>query len=170
METRTHKFERAGLGKYPYRVVGNYESKYQSIPGDPNCPIQPGSSCDYCGTGIINVFVIRSADGKEFKVGCDCVAKAGDAGLKRQVKQIVNAETTRRRHARDDSRIEAGMKLLESCRSALEKTPHPNRWQSSRGLTMADWCDWMMANSGRAGKLRVVRHVEELARKRTELC
>lgn len=79
--TRVHAFEKAGLGKAPFKAIGFYESKFQAVPGDPNCPIQPGSSCDYCGNGIMNVYQVRSADGKTFKVGCDCVAKTGDAAL-----------------------------------------------------------------------------------------
>jgi hypothetical protein len=82
-----HKFERRGLGKAPFSVIGYGREVFQAIPGDPNCPLQPGTSCDYCGTGIMDVAYIRSSDGKEFKVGCDCVAKTGDAGLTRCIKQ-----------------------------------------------------------------------------------
>ena len=39
-----HPFEKRGLGRAPFRCVGFYESKYQAIPGDPSCPIQPGST------------------------------------------------------------------------------------------------------------------------------
>jgi hypothetical protein len=34
----------------------------------------------------MNVYTIRAADGYTFKVGCDCVAKTGDAGLIREIK------------------------------------------------------------------------------------
>lgn len=78
-----HVFERAGLGRAPFRFERFEVSKYQACHG---APIQPGTSCDYCGTGIMNVFWIRSADAKEFKVGCDCVHKTGDAGLVKAVR------------------------------------------------------------------------------------
>ncbi len=77
-EIAKHVFERAGLGKAPFRYVGMTESKYQACHG---APVQPGSSCDYCGQGIMYVCEILSADGRRFKVGCDCVARTGDAGL-----------------------------------------------------------------------------------------
>ena len=77
-EIGMHVFERAGLGKAPFRYCGMTESKYQACHG---APVQPGSSCDYCGQGIMYVCEISSADGRRFKVGCDCVARTGDAGL-----------------------------------------------------------------------------------------
>ena len=76
---KVHVFESAGLGLAPFRLDGFSESKFQAAPG---APVQPGSTCDYCGQGIMIVCAIRSADGKRFKVGCDCVAKTDDAGLK----------------------------------------------------------------------------------------
>src|SRR5215831_9819973 len=72
-----HKFEQAGLGKAPFRVVGYTREIYQAVPGDPNCPCQPGAACDYCMTAIVDTFWIRSSDGRRFKVGCDCVYKTG---------------------------------------------------------------------------------------------
>ncbi len=44
-----HVFERAGLGLAPFRFVGMEEKTFQACPG---APIQAGSSCDYCGTGM----------------------------------------------------------------------------------------------------------------------
>ena len=73
-----HVFERAGLGKPPFRYAGMRECKYQACVG---APVQPGASCDYCGQGIMYACDIRSSDGRMFKVGCDCVARTGDAGL-----------------------------------------------------------------------------------------
>lgn len=85
MTNAIHVFEKAGLGKAPFHVSGFHVSKYQACPG---APIQCGTSCDYCGTGIMNVFEIKDSNGKGFKVGCDCVAKTGDAGLMGGVKRI----------------------------------------------------------------------------------
>lgn len=98
--TPVHRFEAAGLGKAPFRFVGFQVVKFQACPG---APIQPGTSCDYCGTGIMNVFRCESSDGKTFKVGCDCIAKVGDAGLMRAVKRVqakARAEVTAARRER----------------------------------------------------------------------
>ena len=102
-----HKFEAAGLGKAPYRLVGNYLSYYQAIPGDPNCPMQPGTSCDYCSMAIADVYRVESADGREFKLGCDCVNKIGDKGLMRQVNRIKRQRQVEREKARLEAFIEA---------------------------------------------------------------
>lgn len=77
-EVGLHVFEKVGLGKAPFRFVDFHESKFQACP---DAPVQAGASCDYCGTGIMYVCVIESADGKRFKVGSDCVSKVDDAGL-----------------------------------------------------------------------------------------
>lgn len=58
-------------------------------------------SCDVCGTGIMNHYVIRNADGVNFVAGCDCVEHSGDHKLVSSVK----AEKLRReRKAREDRR------------------------------------------------------------------
>jgi hypothetical protein len=83
-----HRFEAAGLGTAPFTVEGMRVMKYQACQG---APIQPGSSCDYCGQGIMLVFAIRGADGRRFKVGCDCVLKTGDAGIINTTKRLQTA-------------------------------------------------------------------------------
>jgi hypothetical protein len=74
--TPIHPFEKAGLGVAPFRCTRVTVAKYQACHG---APVQPGASCDYCGTGIMNVFWIKGSqpDAAEFRVGCDCVAKTG---------------------------------------------------------------------------------------------
>lgn len=111
---QTHKFELAGLGRYPFRCVGHYEAKFQACHG---APVLPGSSCDYCGTAIMQVFRIQSSDGKSFKVGIDCVAKTGDAGLKSEVKAIQR----QRRHAAKQAKVEA-KRTSRAAQVAADKT------------------------------------------------
>lgn len=73
MSAVLHPFERAGLGKAPFSCVGVRENWFEM----PGFGRKPGGSCNYCGTGILNEYVIKSADGGEFVVGCDCVEKTG---------------------------------------------------------------------------------------------
>ncbi len=121
-----HRFEAAGLGKAPFRVEGFQVSKYQACPG---APIQAGSSCDYCGQAIMLVFAISSADGRRFKVGCDCVLKTGDAGLANAVKrarashtrELTKARAERARAAKRVSREQAARARRKAARvQALE--------------------------------------------------
>jgi len=65
-------FERAGLGLAPFHFVGFSIKKFQACPG---APVQPGTCCDCCGTGIMLVCNIKSSDGRLFKVCSDCVVK-----------------------------------------------------------------------------------------------
>lgn len=47
-------------------------------------------SCDHCGTGIMNHFIIRDSAGKEFCVGSSCVEKLGDTKLVTAAKAAEN--------------------------------------------------------------------------------
>lgn len=91
-----HCFEKAGLGVAPFRCVGfaaipspslaeqnvaAYNNALADLPKGVGC-----GSCAYCGTAILNNFIIESSDDQRFVVGCDCVAKTGDAGLIKEVR------------------------------------------------------------------------------------
>ena len=114
---RIHVWEAAGLGKAPYKFLGMTEEKFQAVPGDPSCPIQPGTSCDYCPMAIMNAFWFRSADGKEFKVGCDCFYKSNsDKALERQV------DSAKREHERklsDARKARAAARITEEFAALL---------------------------------------------------
>lgn len=104
-----HPFEIAGLGKGPFRCVGLTVMKYQACR---DAPVQPGSSCDFCGTGIMNVFFIQGVDnGPQFKVGIDCVHKTHDTALRAAVaaeaKKYRAAEARKASEGREKIRQEA---------------------------------------------------------------
>jgi hypothetical protein len=63
-----HLFELSGLGTAPFRFSALTKN-------------EKGCSCDYCGHFIKNECWIIDSQGNRFKVGTDCVAKTGDAGL-----------------------------------------------------------------------------------------
>lgn len=97
-----HVFERAGLGKAPFRISGFSESVFQATP---DAPRQPGTICDYCGTGIMLVCHITASDGRAFKVGCNCVEKTGDSGLIKAYKSTPEFRKlqAQKRQAKDDA-------------------------------------------------------------------
>lgn len=150
-----HKFEKAGLGKAPFKFIGCERKVYQAHHG---APCQPGGSCDYCGTAITYFFWCKSSDGKTFKVGCDCIFKVGDVGLKREVDKVKREQT----RARMAARIAAGAAMLydPELREKLEAQPHPNGFT---GKTLLDWCNWMIDHAGTAGKTKVARVIEGYA-------
>lgn len=157
-----HPFERAGLGTAPFRCTGSGREVYVACQG---APVQPGAACDYCGAGIFEVYRIRSADGREFKVGSTCVGRTGDAKLIKVVKAETRKRQTELRHAREAKRVDEAREFLtrDDVRAALSAKPHANEWRAKQGATLLDWAEWMMENAGTAGQLRVLRAVKALA-------
>lgn len=151
-----HKFERAGLGKAPFRVTGFGRFVFQAIPGDPGCPLQPGTSCDYCGTGCMDVAFVKSTDGKEFKVGLDCVAKVGDAGMTRAIKNSseYRALQRKKRYARHDVVKAEVDKLIAD--QAVRNLLGANLEAIERSIY------W----SGMAGYARNLKHIRKLVAER----
>lgn len=132
METiLTHRFENAGLGKWPYRFQGVDD------PGR-------GSSCDYCGTGIRFQFWFRSADGKRFKTGCDCFYKAFE-GLESTTvyRQVQKAERQAKAAAAEKSKAEKAKRdreaRREAARQTLEAAGLARAWQIFTAVETANW-------------------------------
>lgn len=86
MDNKIHTFEQAGLGKAPFACVAVFTGNALV---DPEHPLVPVTSCQYCYTVIANCFRIESSDGKSFIVGCDCVKKTGDKGLVKKVDEML---------------------------------------------------------------------------------
>jgi hypothetical protein len=121
---------------------------------------KPGGTCDYCGTYIVNMFQVESADGRRFKVGSDCIAKTGDEGLRK----VVDREVARRRKEAAAQRALAKIGEVEAAladdatRAKLAALPHPRNFS---GLSLLDYCEWMLAHAGRKGKCTVAKIVAE---------
>lgn len=148
-----HRFETAGLGKAPFRVLG-VEVRVGPI-RYPNglevgAPGQPMGCCQYCGQGIAECWMIGSSDGKTFMVGCDCVRKTGDAGLRSAMAPHLKAKRAKAAKARLD-RAEAALPV-----DALRAKPHPH----IPGKTLLDYVDYLLERGGQAGRTRACRIIE----------
>lgn len=156
-EPRIHVFERANLAQAPYRFLGVREEKYQAHQG---APIQPGSSCDYCGTAIMSVFRFRGRDGREFKVGSECALRSGDAGMKRIVTaaERVKARATRAKAAGKVQDALATILTDEAKRARLAAVTVEIRpgWTK----TLLESAEWMTQNAGHAGRTRILRQIK----------
>ena len=145
MTSRMHAFEQAGLGKAPFRLH-DYRDR-------------PGSACDYCGTLIKHVFVIRSVDGRTSNVGSTCVMKTADYSLRQAVEEKIaelKAQSAQQRIGR--------MQALLGRRDVLEtlaKEQAPDPWRARAGDTAKDWCLWMVQHSEQTGKLKVAKFLEQ---------
>jgi len=160
-----HVFERAGLGRAPFRFIGCVRKVGPIDLGNGmfvGAPGQPMGACKYCGQGIAECCLIEDADGKTFEVGNVCVRKTGDAGLRK----AVEAHARRARAASADARILRALDALAEpeVKAALAARPHPQPWGAAKGLTLADWADWMFRNAGRTGRVKVARAIEAIAR------
>lgn len=162
--TTIHPFEKAGLGKAPFRYIGTIDQtpnrdgmvaigQCQGV----NIETKAGGTCDYCGLAIIHMYNVRSADGNTFRVGCDCLKKVDIVNprtLKADIKKAKDAKADARIA---DARITLGR---EDVRSALASKPHPAPWAQAKGLTMLDQAEWLMANGGRTGKTDAAKIIE----------
>jgi len=170
---KIHCFEAAGLGKAPFRYVGMenqniaYGERVIGNIGGVAITTKPGGTCDYCGTYIINIFVVESADGNRFKVGCDCIRKvSGEGSMVANLSTLekdLKAHKQAAKRAKDDARIAAAKLLVRS--NGLLAEPHPTKWLADDGKTLADYCEWLFANAGQSGQLRAAMIVENYSRK-----
>ena len=131
----THPFEKAGLGKAPFSCTGVSENVFAL----PDGTSKAGGCCDYCGTGIRWEFWIKGsiAGAKQFKVGCDCVAKTG-WGIDRFLE--VRAEHTRaRRQAGAQKRRESRQAQLaaERAQKATERLEATQAWRDANSALVA---------------------------------
>lgn len=168
-----HPWEAAGLGKAPFRFVGvdtkrgpiRFVDPKTGVEMQVGSPGQPMGTCDYCSAGIADCYRIRSADGKTFVVGSDCVARVavkGDpvlAEVDREVAKLRRQRTV----SRNAARIESAASALESdaVRSALASMPHPSAYSAKNGRTLLDYVEWMIENAGNAGKVKAARIIEK---------
>ena len=168
--TIIHVFEQAGLGLAPFRFVGlenNNDRAAINSERRANGQIYTTNyctSCDYCSTAICDAYYLESADGKQFKVGCDCVLKTGDAGLINIVKKLSAKAATDKRHAREAVKFAEGAALFArpEVQAMLSAMPHPRKWPANKGETMLDSVKWMLLNAGTAGKLKTYAEIAKL--------
>ena len=163
-KSAVHPLERSGLGVAPFRCV-RIERRVGPIDMGNGCsvgaPGQPMGTCDYCGNGIAECCVIQDASGAEFIVGNVCVYKTTAKGvtLYTETERLIRAHKRTARHAREAAKIADAVTKLETVRPLLAAQDHPQAWAKAQGLTLADWCDWMLDHAGNAGKLAVARLV-----------
>ena len=131
-----HPFQKSGLGTAPFRCIGVQENVYVS-----GGHSQAGGSCDYCGTGIRWEFLIASNDGRQFKVGCDCVEKTyREYGVEVENFRAIRLEHARqRRQAGAQVRREARKQAWEAQRAiwALERQEATAAWREENADLIA---------------------------------
>ncbi len=167
-ETSTvHPFQARGLGLAPFRYVGEkvQQRAYgQAVVGaladGTQITSKPGGTCAYCGTFIVNMYNVESADGQRFHVGSDCVEKiaSSDPELARVVDRAVSKARKLQTEFRNMTKIDALHTALAQpeVRATLASKPHPRGF---KGQTLLDSVEWMMQHAGTAGKLATAKVV-----------
>lgn len=165
-DSKSHVFEAAGLGLAPFTFSHCTHGQTQ---------------CDFCGTHIANVFWVKSADDKCFKVGCDCIEKTYDRGLiERSLAEKRKMERAKRK-AREAA-VQFELNTIAGDRVAMEELltiPHPMGWtnriyrrdavgnyvRNENGDTILDvvpmngqdYFLWMKRNAGNAGLAKLLK-------------
>jgi hypothetical protein len=99
----------------------------------------------------MQVFWFKSADGRTFKVGCDCAEKAGE-------KSLIKAELSRLDKEKRDSRDEAKkaeidrLLAIPEVQERLQGKPHP----FIVGYTLLDYATYVCKNAGASGRSRLL--------------
>lgn len=154
--THIHCFEAAGLGKAPFRYTGveyqdvSYGQRVIGTVGGATVTTKPGGTCAFCGTYIVNMFGVESADGNRFHVGCECIRKTDDAGLIRKldedVRRMERAKRLAKKLAKQAATEAYCVDILATRLPALHALPHPTPARAAQGETLAMWARWMFDN------------------------
>jgi hypothetical protein len=115
---------------------------------------------------------VRSADKREFKVGCDCIEKiyreCATTQFQREVRALHDAVLKAKRedgHKRADVRIAAAKALYDAHEADLAEIPMPAN-MTRFPQSVATWAGWMLANAGRKGKTDAAKVIEKIAKER----
>lgn len=184
MADTIHPFEKAGLGKAPFKYRGIITRVCGADTTDPKTGIQTGATgqaagtCNYCGMGIKYCCQIESADGQRFEVGTDCVEKL-NRDDNRDVSALVQTvardraaiESANRRaaaanrKARENENKTATFAAFNENRAKFEALPHPNAHFAAQGKTLADYYDWIGRYAGHTGQMAAVKAIAAILAK-----
>lgn len=161
-----HPFQRAGLGLAPFKCMGVEEKTYQACPG---APVQPGGSCDYCGTGIRYMVHVLSADNNRFKIGMDCAQKLykesntkipREDSVARAIREHKNELARASRERRELElirRLSAELASIPNWIEALKAIPHSAPYWAAQGETAWTQLNWFIEHAGRTGHIKAMQ-------------
>ena len=151
-----HPFEKAGLGKAPFRYIGASEKHIKH----PDGSMQPAGTCDYCGTGISLQMHIKSSDSRCFIVGCDCVQKLDweDNQLSKLAKAVQNKHRSVQAKKRTQVQAENLETLIEENKEKLMALPHPKGWETK---TYLDYILWLAPKCEKTGKSKLYKQIKK---------
>ncbi len=156
-----HKWEKMGAVA-PYAYKGFSVSIYQA---SSEAPKQAGTTCDYCGTGIMNVFYVQDSNGKEFKLGCECIKALNSPKLTVLVESKVRELNRLKKAENEVNKVNSLEADYLQALTILSTIPHPNSHFAKQGKTYADYVNYCSKNS--KNMLHAIR-VAKLKRRRND--
>lgn len=149
MQTKLHPFEKAGLGKAPFWITDFDQAGTDSG--------RQGTTCDFCGTYIVNIFFIKSSDGKKFVVGSTCVEKTEDEELIKVVHEKLKAANRQRRNEKSHAEwlADAPRREVEARERQAEQAKRDTEHQARQDAKKeAERLHWLPFNRALAEGLR----------------
>ena len=156
-----HPFDH--LGQPPYAFIGVVEKIHYpctDLDGNPDSRVPPVAcgTCDHCGTCIRYAYKLKSSDGKQFEVGCDCILKADkEPKLVRIITEERRKIERENRLKREEAKIADLTPQYEAIICVLEKSPHPNEYYAGQGKTLADYYSFILRSCGNAGTIKYMK-------------
>lgn len=139
----THPFQQKGLGQAPFQFV-----RYRRT--------NPKSKCDNCGIAIMHRYECRSADGRTFGVGSECVKKVEPSWS--PLRQAMSAAKREAEAVELVERIQIAKKNLAEKPELLRLRRHPmGRVRES----MRDYVEFVFENGRQSSLLRHVCKIVE---------
>lgn len=130
-----HPFTDAGMGSAPFRFVGactipsnwlageNPSAYNAAIAALPKHLKSGLGTCAHCGMAIMNVFIVRNAEGDEYGVGCDCIERVGDARVVTAMKAAKLTIDRAKRRAKADTARREREAARKAAQEAYEASP-----------------------------------------------
>ena len=167
MEEKIHRWEVAGVGKGPFKVVGLFSLPSPSLAEkNPDAynnilrsmPNARCGTCAVCGMGIMHNYIIEDATGKMFSVGSECVNKAGNKHMTTRAKALKTQQQRELRQAKKEAQREQVLQAERNRNGGLtnvemrEKKADEERKAKMIALKpvidlLAHWLiDWQMVN------------------------
>jgi hypothetical protein len=162
----THPFQKSGLGIAPFSCTHVTENVFAL----PDGTSKAGGCCDYCGTGIRWEFWIKGsvAGARQFKVGCDCVAKTG-WGIE-GFEKVRTAHTRARRQAGAQARRAARQAQVaaERAQKAADRIEATQAWRDANSALVARLNAYTGTNAFLLGQIEALAYWGSLSARQAE--
>lgn len=175
---KIHPWEDAGLGIAPFKCLGvehrigpikSTDPKYPGITIEVGSPGQPMGTCDFCGQGIADCYLIVSKDGKKFVVGSDCVRRTyqeAETELPASVRKAIADNAREKREARAQAKREKLaallVPLLEQARGIFAAQPELLKDKAHPmipGKTLRDYYEYLLNGAGDERRIYICKMI-----------